>query len=636
MKNKETLVGWILIAALLVGFFLYQNKKFKEDKAKKDEIALIARQDSIKLAKTIAPVRTAADTSSSPSAQTSGTQAPTTADSAGMQSQFGAFAVAATGQEKFFTIENQVLKIVLSSKGGQIKSVELKDYKTWDKKPLILFTDKTNTLSYQFFIDNNRSVDTKDFYFEPAGEEFNIQGDSTSKSFALRLNVGDGKYFEQKYTLKGNSYLFDYDVSTVGLNSIIPANNTFISANWQNTLTSVEHNIELERRYSALYFRYNSGDKEVNHLSEDKEDDKLDFSAPIEWISFKQQFFNTTFFSKGEFKNGSLKTHYVKTDLDYVKKYSAAITLPYVNTDKNTYAFQFYMGPNHFNTLAKLDKDNESIIKLGPDFFLFSWIKYITRFIIWVFSWFNSVHLNYGIIILLMTLILKVVLHPLTAKSIESAAKMKILAPELAALKEKYGEDQAKIGSEQMKLYQRAGVSPFGGCLPLLIQMPILMAMYYFFPASIELRQQPFLWATDLSSYDAIVTFSTALPLIGTHISLFTILMTITSVGQAVMNNQMNSMTNQQPGMKYMPYFMPVLLMFMFNSFPAALTYYYLLQNLLGMIHQWVIQKFFINDAKLRKQIEDNKKNPKQASGWQKKLADMQKEAQQRGKPQKK
>ena len=183
-----------------------------------------------------------------------------------------------------------------------------------------------------------------------------------------------------------------------------------------------------------------------------------------------------------------------------------------------------------------------------------------------------------------------------------------------------------------MKLYSKAGVSPFGGCLPLLIQMPILMAMYYFFPASVELRQQSFLWASDLSSYDSIWNFKTALPLIGDHISLFTILMTITSVGQAVMNNQMNAMQNQQPGMKYMPYFMPVMLMFMFNSFPAALTYYYLLQNLLGMAHQWIIQKFFIDDAKLRRQIEDNKKNPKQSSGWQKKLADMQKQAQQQQK----
>lgn len=633
MKNKETIIGWVLIAALMVGFIFYQNKKFTEDQRKKAEVAQAAKQDSIRAAKNIpVPVQPLTLNDSTGQA-TNGSVTAAATDSTALQQQYGAFSAAAAGTEKTFVIENELQKITLSSKGGQIKSIELKNYKTWDKQPLVLFTGKTNSLSYQFAIDNNRVIDTKDFYFEPSGETFTVSGDS-SKSFSLRLYAGEGKYLEQKYTLKGNSYLLNYDINLVGLNTVIPANNTFISAAWHSTLQSVEHNIELERRYSAVYFRYNNSD--VAHLSEDKEDDELVFDAPLEWISFKQQFFNATLFSKGEFHRGKLKTHFAKDDHGYVKKYDAKFTLPYKNESKSSYAFQYYVGPNHFNTLAGLNKEAESIIKLGPDFWLFSWIRYITRFIIWVFSWFDSVHLNYGIIILLMTLILKIALHPLTAKSIESAAKMKILAPELAELKEKYGDDQAKIGSEQMKLYQKAGVSPFGGCLPLLLQMPILMAMYYFFPASIELRQQSFLWANDLSSYDAIVTFSTALPLIGQHISLFTILMTITSIGQAVMNNQMNSMANQQPGMKYMPYIMPVMLMFMFNSFPAALTYYYLLQNLLGMAHQWLIQRFFIDEKKLHKQIEENKKNPKKVTGWQKKLADMQKQAQeqqrQRGK----
>jgi YidC/Oxa1 family membrane protein insertase len=508
--------------------------------------------------------------------------------------------------------------------------VELKKYKTWDKQPLILFTDKTNSLSYQFSIDDNRVIDTKNLYFEPIGENFSVTGEAT-KSFSLRLNAGAGKYLEQKYTLKGNSYLMNYDLNLVGLNTVIPSNNTFINTTWENTLTNVEHNIELERRYSALYFRYVKSD--VAHLNEDKEDDEFVFDTPLEWISAKQQFFNTTLFStKGEIHRGKMKTHFSKDNHSFVKRYNTNFTLPYTSADKSSYAFQIYIGPNSYNTLAALDKDVESIIKLSADFWMFNWIKYITRFIIWVFSWFDSVHLNYGIIILLMTLILKVALHPLTAKSIESAAKMKILAPELAALKEKYGDDQGKIGQEQMKLYSKAGVSPFGGCLPLLIQMPILMAMYYFFPASVELRQQSFLWASDLSSYDSIWTFKSSLPLIGDHISLFTILMTITSVLQAVMNSSMNSMANQQPGMQYMPYIMPVMLMFMFNSFPAALTYYYLLQNLLGILHQWIIQKFFINETKLRKQIEDNKKNPKQPSGWAKKLADIQKQAEQKAK----
>jgi len=629
MKNKETVIGWILIIVLMLAFSFYQKKKFAEEQAlKKDQV----KTQQLEKTKEKAPETVASvnDTAHHASIATA-SETVVSKDSSNLASKYGAFSSATKGEEKLFVLENDFQKITLTNKGGQIKSVELKKYKTWDKKPLILFTDKTNSLSYQLPIENNQNVDTKELYFEATGEPFVVTGDS-SKTFSLRVNAGEGKYFEQRYTLKGNSYLLTYDVNLVGLNTVIPANNTFISVSWNNYLNPLEHNIQLERRYSALYFKYNKSD--VNHLNEDKESDSLLFNAPLEWISYKQQFFNTTLFSsKGDFHVGKLKTHFSKDDVGYVKQYDAGFTIPYNNSGNVSYSFQYYIGPNSYNTLASINKDVESIIKLSPDFWLFSWIRYITRFIIWVFSWFDRVHLNYGIIILLMTLILKVVLHPLTAKSIESSAKMKILAPELAALKEKYGDDQTKIGQEQMKLYSRAGVSPFGGCLPLLIQMPILMAMYYFFPASIELRQQPFLWATDLSSYDSIVTFATALPILNIdHISLFTILMTLSSIGQAVMNNQLNAMNNQQPGMKYMPYFMPLLLMFMFNSFPAALTYYYLLQNLLGVGHQWVIQKFFINDTKLRKQIEDNKKNPKPASSWQKKLSDIQKQAEQRGK----
>ena len=637
MKNRETIVGYILIIVLMVGFGIYQTKKAQDDLKKKREQQLTEQTEKLKDNQSItSKVDTALANNSQQVAAVKQADSSTllNGDSTALGQRFGIFSAAAKGEEKLFVLENDVEKVTLTNKGGQIKSIELKNYKTWDKKPLILFNNANNILSYQFSIDNNRQIDTKDFYFEAAGAAPSANGDSGT-SITLRLNAGEGKYFEQRYTLKPKSYLMDYEVSLQGLNSLIPANNTFISADWESTLPNLERNIKLERRYSALYYRYLNSD--VAHLSEDKEDDELRIDAPLEWISYKQQFFNTTLYSKsGEFHRGKIKTHFNKDKEDYVKKYEANYTLPYSNQGANHYAFQLYTGPNSYNTLASLNWDLESIIKLSPDFWLFSWIRYITRFIIWVFSWFNSTHMNYGIIILLMTIMLKVILHPLTAKSIESAAKMKILAPELAAMKEKYGDDQAKFVTEQMKLYNRAGVSPFGGCLPLLIQMPILMAMYYFFPASIELRQQHFLWATDLSSYDSIVTFSTALPLIGNHISLFTILMTITSVLQAVMNNQMNVAANQQPGMKYMPYFMPVLLMFMFNDFPAALTYYYLLQNLLGVGHQWVIQKFFIDDAKLRARIEENKKNPKPASSWQKKLADMQRQTQQQRTPQKK
>lgn len=627
MKNKETIIGWILIVILMGGYVFFGTKKAKEDqKVKQEQLkAEKLEKDREKAAQAF----TSAANDTTKGNDTTKVAANIKKDSVAVSAQFGAFANATKGDEKLVVIENDLQKITLTSKGGQIKSVELKKYKTWDKKPLILFTDKTNSLSYLLPIENNQFIDTRQLYFEPTGDGFVVSGDS-SKTFTMRLSAGEGKYFEQRFTLKGNSYLINYDISLVGLNTIIPNNNNFISVNWNNYLNNVEHNIQLERRYSALYYKYNQSD--VGHIGEDKENEEMITDAPLEWISYKQQFFNTTLFSsKGDFHTGcKLKSKFKKDSVDYVKDFDARFTIPYNNTANQTYNFQLYIGPNSFNTLASLHKSVESIIKLSPDFWLFSWIRYITRVIIFIFSLFNSVHLNYGIIILLMTILLKVVLHPLTAKSIESSAKMKILAPEIAALKEKYGDDQTKFSQEQMKLFNRAGVNQFGGCLPMVIQMPILMAMYYFFPTSIELRQQPFLWATDLSSYDSIVTFSkVTLPVFGStlnHISLFTILMTITSVGQAIMNNQLNPMNNQQPGMKYMPYIMPLFLMFMFNDFPAALTYYYLLQNLLGIGHQWIIQKFFIDDAKLRKQIEENKKNPKPVSGWQKRLADMQKQ----------
>ncbi len=617
MENRNTLIGTLLIGVLLMAFFVYTGKKRNENKeAEKSKTAQIQSKEQLKTAAQPVQSITTANTPA-------GEVLTDSAVLAQKESAFGAFALSATGESKKITIENEVQKITFNTKGGFIESIELKKYKTWNGKPLVLFNEKNTQFSYQFATGNNQIVNTADLYFEPTGEAFAIKG-AEEKTFALRAKAGAG-YVEQRFTLKGNDYLIDYHFALNNLKDVIAANNTFISGTWNSTLPSLEKDLPTERRYSAVYFRHKGSD--VNHLKDDGNEEQ-NISTPLEWISFKQQFFNTTIISaKGEFKSAVLKTAHVNEETGYVKKYNANFTIPFKSADNVQYAFSIYAGPNYYETLSAIGFEFQEILKLGPDFFLFAWIKYITKFIIWVFGIFDSTGLNYGIIILIMTIFLKVVLHPLTYKSYKSAASMKLLQPELTELREKYGDDQTRLGQEQMKLYQRAGVSPFGGCLPMLLQMPILMAMYYFFPASIELRQQPFLWATDLSSYDAIVTFSSALPLIGQHISLFTVLMTITSIFQAVMNKNVNQMGQQQPGMQYLPYIMPVMLMFLFNSFPAALTYYYLLQNVIGMGQQWVIQKFFIDEEKLHRQIEENKKNPKPKSAFQKKLEEMQKQA---------
>jgi YidC/Oxa1 family membrane protein insertase len=616
MENKNTLIGTILLAFLIFGLFWFSNKTDKSaPSAKKADTSLTHSSDS---SKGLANATTPAGKDSLVTAAT-----PAVLDSAAAQGQLGPFAAATKGADKDYVIENEVQKITISAKGGAIKSVQLKKYTTWDKKPLYLFTDKSQQFSYQFFISGNRQVNTKDLYFEPVGESFEVKG-TESKTIAFRLKAGDGQYFEQKYTLKGDDYQVGYDLNIVGFDKVMP-NNNGIQLTWTNTLLNLEHSVKTERRYSALYYRYSNG--EVAHLDEDKNNQQEALTGKTDWISFKQQFFNATIFGKGLFK-GSVKADFNKDDESYVKKYDATLILDYHSAPTASYNMSFFFGPNRYSTLKATSEDFESIIKLSPDFVGFNWIKYITKFaIIPVFNILDKIHLNYGIIILILTILLKLALTPLTWKAIKSGAFMKVLKPEIDALKEKYGDDTQKISTEQMKIYSKAGVSPFGGCLPMLLQMPILMSMYFFFPNSIELRQQSFLWATDLSSYDAVLTWNSALPLIGTHLSLFTVLMTITSVLSAVYNQNQSGMANQQPGMQYMPYIMPVMLMFMFNDFPAALTYYYLLQNVLTVAQQWVMQKYFIDEAALLRKVEENKKNPVKKSGLMKRLEDIQKQA---------
>jgi len=618
MENKNTLIGTVLLGVLAFGLFWFSND------ARKKEAEAKAKAKSTEVQTSPQAVKTDSASASKPIAADAGkpvVAAPL--DSTATASALGPFAHATKGIEKDYVIENEVQKITISAKGGAIKSVLLKKYVTWDKKPLYLVTDKSQEFNYVFYITGNRQVNTKDLYFEPIGGSFEVKGNE-EKSITFRLKAEDGQYFEQKYTLKGDEYHVGYDVNLIGFDKLLPNNNS-IQLTWTNKVQNLERLVDKERGYSTVYYRYSSG--EVEHLEELKPDQKEALTGKADWICFKQQFFNATIFGKGLF-NGSVKADYNKDDKDYVKKYDAILLMDYHPAHSALYNMSFYFGPNKYSTLRKTGEDFESIIKLSPDNVAFSWIKYVTKFAtIPVFNILDAVHLNYGIIILILTILLKLVLTPLTWKAIKSGAFMKVLKPEIDALKEKYGDDSQKISTEQMKIYQKAGVSPFGGCLPMLLQMPILLSMYYFFQNSIELRQQPFLWATDLSSYDAVLTWKDALPLIGTHLSLFTVLMTITSVLSAVYNQNQSGMANQQPGMKYMPYIMPVMLMFMFNDFPAALTYYYLLQNVLTVAQQWAMQKYFIDESALHRKIEENKKNPAKKSGLMKRLEDIQKQA---------
>lgn len=617
MTDRNTVIGMALAALMFIGFLFYSNFKMKKEMAAKKQVTAMA--DTISQVKSVAASQSTIS-SSSVSKDSSGT----TQDTAALtESKFGAFSNAANGSEKLITLETEVFKIVMTNKGGNIKSLELKKFKTFDKKPLILINDRDYRFAFQFPVMDNKVISTDQLYFEGPAEGFNIKGDE-ARSISFKLPAADGQYIEQKYSFKGNSYMMGYDVNFVNLGKVIPANITAVNLKWEQLCRQLERDIDNERRYSSVYYQFKNGD--VEHLNLAKNEDK-DLQS-VNWLSFKQQFFNSTLLFKNGF-TGKISTNHDPKEKGYNKEYKAELFFP-ISNGNSSLSCQFYYGPNDYSALKKLDNGMESIIPLSSDFVLFKWMGIVNKWIIIpIFNLLKNITSNYGIIIFILALLVKIVLTPLTYNSYKYAAIMQVLKPEMDALKEKFKDDQQKLGTEQMKLYQKVGVNPLSGCFPVLLQMPILIAMYNFFPASIELRQSGFLWADDLSTYDAIISFPALFGAFN-HISLFTVLMTITSLISAYFTPQMNTQDN--PAMKYMPYFFPLFLFFVFNGFPAALTYYYLLFNVMSIIQQWSIKKFFIDEEKLHRELQERKTREPKKSGWMSKLEDMQKKAQEQQK----
>lgn len=532
--------------------------------------------------------------------------------------EFGVFANAATGDEEFFTLENNHIKATISSKGAQIVEVELKDFKTYDKQALLLISN-SQKLNLSFSTKDNKSINTADLYF--TGTE------KSASTVSFKASDNNSGFIEMTYSLPENSYVLDFDLTFNNLNNVVADES--LKANWNYQARSQEQNLEREKQKSTIFYRMNNG--EVEHLSAGASKNDIP-KDDLEWVSFKQQFFNTALLSKGDFRNSKIESVIDLKDSSVVAAFKADFELAFSGTEKvNEYELQYFFGPNNYKMLKRMGRGLEEVVELSYDFILFRWVKYINKWIILpIFNSVEKVVSNYGIVILVMTLIIKMLLMPLTFKSYVSTAKQKLLKPELDALRAKFKDDQQGFATAQMKLYQETGVSMFGGCLPMLLQMPFLLAMFYFFPSSIELRQQSFLWANDLSTYDNIMNLPFTIPLYGSHISLFTLLMTISSLVMAKFNTQMQSQPTQ-PGMemmKYMPYVFPFFLMFLFNSWPAALTYYYFLSNIITLGQQFAINKFFIDEDKLREQIENYKKTPKKKSGFAAKMEEIYKQQQ--------
>ena len=609
--ERNTVIGFVLIGIILIVFTVL-NQPSKEDLAIQQHI-----QDSIRVTQMIHQK----EDSIRNATQIDLTKNDSVKSTATIDTTLALFQDSINQTEKFSVLENDLMKVTFTNKGGRVFSVMLKKFKDYNGKQLVLFNDADATFGYQFFSNGQQPVNTSDIYFTP---ENTIQ-DSAAK-LVYTAKAGNTSQLKQVYSLPANSYLLKYSFQTSGLNEVVGNNTQYINLNWEIKQPHVEQNLANERTTSSVYYAFKQ-DNEVSSISEHSDgDEKL--QGDLKWVSFKQHFFNSTLISDSVFLSGcSVKTKTVD-DSAHVKDISAQLVLPYDHSGNNQYNMQFYFGPNSYTDLKKLGYGLEQVIPLGWGIFGFIASPINKYFIIPLFNFLNNYIGNYGIIILIMTLLIRIIILPMTYRSFLSSAKMRVLKPELDELKLKLKDDQTRFAQEQMKLYKRAGVSPLGGCIPALLQLPILVSMYSFFPISIELRQQPFLWATDLSSYDSIWNFGTNIWPLGDHLSLFTILMTVTSLLTAWYSSQFNATNNQ---FKWLQYIFPFMLLGIFNSLSAALTYYYFLSNVLTLVQQFIIQEFIIDHDAIHRKIEENKKKPIKKSSWQQRLEDMSKAQQERG-----
>ena len=642
--DRNTIFGFVFIAAILIGWSYLSAPSKEEIKAaqeKQDSLRNVKRtNDSLEIAAKNINIKQ--DTVKSDTLITSTQKSETTVDTS-------IFSLATKGEEKFVSMENELIKIKFSNRGAKISSVELKKFKTYYKLPLVLFEGDTNKFDLKFYT-GNIPVNTSSYFFQPQYSDNKLghsdsiavfKDDSTSISFRLfPSHVKDdstvfdyNSYIEYKYTLKGDSYLIDFQINFVGMQNIIDRNTPNVDFDFSNVSLPQEKSIDNERNATTIYYKYLLD--EVDYLSERK-DSKSSLNNKVKWIGLKQQFFTSVIIADDCFLNADIETKSNKNDSAHVKSLFSSIGLPYESKENYNINLSFYFGPNHFNTLKKYHLDLEKQIPLG-----WGILGWINRFaVIPVFNFLSGFNINYGIIILILTLLIKLLLFPIAYKTYSSSAKMRILKPDIEEINAKFPkkEDALKKQQATMSLYKKAGVNPMAGCLPLLLQMHILIAMFRFFPASIELRQQAFLWADDLSTYDSIFSWTTQIPLLsayyGNHISLFTILMTITTIIYTKVNNDMMGQTNQMPGMKTMMYIMPLMFLGIFNKYSSALSYYYFLANVITFIQMYVF-RFIVNEDSLKRKIESNKirKVTVKKSGFQQKLEEM---AKKRGYNQKK
>ena len=515
---------------------------------------------------------------------------------------YGVMAPFINNEQIFYVLENEKVKMTFTNKGGKIYSVELKNYKTFDDKPLILFDGPDNKFGFPF-VHNTRNFHSNDLYF-------NVR-EKNDSSIIFELNSGNNEFLAFIYELPDNEYMSRFYIQSRNIGRIMATPRGSMEFDWTMKIPSFEKGRKFEQLYSNIYYKYYGA--EVDWLNA-RRNGSEEFRTKMQWIGFKSQFFSSVFIADEGFSGGRVSSELENREGSPFLRYNnAEVAVPVESEGDKIIPFRFYFGPNHFYTLREYGKDLEMtrLIELGWG--ILGWINQYA--VIPVFNFLEKYITSYGIIILILTILLKIVLYPLTYKSYLSSAKMKLLKPQIDEINEKIPADKAMERQQAtMSLYKKAGVSPMGGCLPMLLQMPILIAMFRFLPSSIELRQKSFLWAEDLSAYDAILDLPFTIPFYGAHISLFTLLMASVNFVYTKYNMSMQPST-QMPGMKMMFYLMPVMLLFFFNSYASGLSYYYFVSTLISVL-QTLIMKQFVDDKKLLKTIKDNQNKPVKKSGF--------------------
>lgn len=588
--DRNNIIGLVLIFAIFAGSFYLM--KPSENEIKKEQVL----QDSLKNVR-----------EGQPAIDTTATNKVAVLDSADLSKPFGASKV---GQDQIVTLQNELVSIQLSNKGGKVKTVQLKKQTNFDDSPLYILQGDNNKFGF-LFKTAGQNINTNDLYFTVTN--------SSASSVTLRLSYNASQYIDYTYTLKPNDYNLSLKVNAVGVQNLVDLQQKTIAFNWEANLLQKEKNVKSEREKSTIFYKDVTG--AVDNLSETG-DDQEKIEEKVEWVAFKQHFFSVILSSKQTFENADLNISFSTAD-SVVKHYKTNADLVFNSQANNQYDFNFFFGPNQYKTLKNEGNDFQKIINMG-------WgpMGWINQFLtVPLFDFLDGFHLSYGIVILILTLLLKGLMFPLTYKSYLSMAKMRVLKPQIDQIKEKVGEDNPMLlQQEQMKLYKQAGVNPLGGCLPMLLQMPFTLAFFFFFPNLFELRGESFLWMKDLSTFDTPITFS---PIFGIgHISLMCVLMTLTTLLTTWYNNATSGATaNAQ--MKYIGYIMPLLFFFMLNSFPAGLNYYYFLGAVFTFLTQVLIRQT-IDDDKILAKLELNKKNPKvqKKSSFQQRMEDMMRQQQ--------